>query len=204
MQNKISKERGCHIKLKKYDHFKSLLEEWSLLIDRYCRISKVDAPYWYNERANVGLIAGAAWRCGWLSLEEFQIGKRRGRKKYSGRCDLWLQAGSKEYIIEAKFKETSLNSKNTGSITKDVLTKVSSNVKSSDIDEEMPLGMVFMCPYITKRQSDKIDDKISSMLRELKKSDPDVLGWCFPDNSRRLETDDGFVYPGIIVLINGI
>ncbi len=68
MQSKILQERGCSVKHKKLNHFKLLLEEWSLLIERYCRISEGDAPYWYTERANIGLIAGAAWRCGWLSL----------------------------------------------------------------------------------------------------------------------------------------
>ncbi|MBV9468897.1 MAG: hypothetical protein JOZ57_06590 [Abitibacteriaceae bacterium] len=57
--------------------WETLLEEWVLLIERYCRLAPGKAPYWYSERSNVGLLAGAAWRCGWISLEEFQAEQAR-------------------------------------------------------------------------------------------------------------------------------
>ncbi len=31
-----------------------------------------DLPYWYNERANVGMLSAAAWQAGMVALEEFQ------------------------------------------------------------------------------------------------------------------------------------
>jgi hypothetical protein len=66
--------RGYVIKNRKgLKHWEPLLEEWLLCIERYCRIWKGgDAPYIHKERANIGLLSAAAWRCGWIALEEFR------------------------------------------------------------------------------------------------------------------------------------
>lgn len=63
-----------------------------------------DIAYWYGERALTGLLASASWmtRTGW-SLEEFTGLRRKSRRKNgSGKGDLWLGVGGKEYTIEAK------------------------------------------------------------------------------------------------------
>ena len=72
------------INRKSMQHWASLLEEWLLVNERYCRVMKgEDAPFIYNERAHVGLLAGAAWRCGRISLEEFQCKKGLRNRRLS-------------------------------------------------------------------------------------------------------------------------
>ena len=84
-------------------HWAFLLEEWILLLKRYCRFMGDDAPYFYSERANIGVLAAAAWRAGWVALEEFGI---RKHTKQKGRADLWFWPidQDKEEYIEAKQK----------------------------------------------------------------------------------------------------
>ena len=69
-------------------HWEELLEEWCLVHERYCRLVKDDAIYWYGERPNIAAIAAAAWRCGWVALEEFSQSKGERRSRVSGRADL--------------------------------------------------------------------------------------------------------------------
>ena len=83
---------GHIIPNKRLSDWENIIEEWALLIDRYCRITKDDAPYWYTERANIGVLAGACWRAGYVALEEFQFQKGYSNKpKWSGRADLWCE-----------------------------------------------------------------------------------------------------------------
>ena len=74
-------------------HWSALLERWSQGIDRYIDLTDGDIPYWYKERANVSFLAGAAWQCGWVAMQEFERDKQKpkGRHKtWKGRCDLYL------------------------------------------------------------------------------------------------------------------
>jgi len=73
------------------------------LTEEFCRNVKNDAPYWYNERANVSFLAGAIWRCGGMCLEEYASDKTWEKEKYPGRTDIWFYLDGKEYIAEAKF-----------------------------------------------------------------------------------------------------
>lgn len=90
-----------------------LLEEWLNVLADACQSDGYeDNPWWYNERASLSTLAGAAWRLkGWQALEEFSvakrgyppksgIGDRQGRR---GRCDLYIADHRRHtYGIEAK------------------------------------------------------------------------------------------------------
>lgn len=90
-----------------------LLEAWTDVLDSYCRAHGFeDNPWFYNERATLSTLAGAAWRLnGWTALEEFATKKWGGRPKEGGvesgalrrgRCDLHVSHGSTSFAIEAK------------------------------------------------------------------------------------------------------
>lgn len=87
-------ERGFHVRSPVLKEWQTLFEEWILAVERFCRLSPGDAPYWYTERANVGTLAGAAWRCGWIALEEFQGDKSEQSLGWRGRLDLWLSSSA--------------------------------------------------------------------------------------------------------------
>ena len=77
---------------------KTLLEQWTAMVERYAAIHKyVDNCWWYNERATLSSLAGAAWSMeNWVALEEFSTGTRHKVKADGvesgdlrpGRCDL--------------------------------------------------------------------------------------------------------------------
>lgn len=91
---------------------KTLLEQWILMVERYAHLhSYEDNCWWYNERATLSSLAGAAWSLdGWVALEEFSTGKRHKIKADGiesgdlrpGRCDLYVSNRKKNFAFEAK------------------------------------------------------------------------------------------------------
>jgi len=83
----------------------------------------VDCPWWYTERANVGLFAAGAVRVGEVALEEFNDEKGHGRSKYAGRVDLmiWQGARTKSAAFEAKMAWAQLKER-TDSVDWDITT----------------------------------------------------------------------------------
>jgi hypothetical protein len=76
-------------------------------INRYCKAyNGSDAPYYYNERANVSFLTVASWSSGAIALEEYGTNKRSPKwhasKRGSSRCDLFISAGGTDFQIEAK------------------------------------------------------------------------------------------------------
>ncbi len=61
-----------------------------------------DALYSYNERASIGTLAGAIWKCNGLALEEYSATKGKGDDKSRGRVDLYFHYAGKEVVAEAK------------------------------------------------------------------------------------------------------
>ncbi|MBM4275294.1 MAG: hypothetical protein FJ134_12665 [Deltaproteobacteria bacterium] len=69
--------KGFQINNTELNHWEKLFKQWQSLIERYCKIMEEDdAPFYHTERANIGVLAGAAWKTGWLALEEFIFRKR--------------------------------------------------------------------------------------------------------------------------------
>ena len=84
---------------------------WELSILRYYERTDHDLPWWYTERANISLLAAAAWLCGGIALEEYPIEKGFCGDNYEGRADLYLTIGEEGYAIEGKAMKVSLNFK---------------------------------------------------------------------------------------------
>lgn len=201
--------RGYHIKNRKgLAHWDPLLEEWLLAIERYCRImGGEDAPYWYNERSNIGLLSGAAWRCGRIALEEFQKDKGySNRKKKNGRADLWIAYDNDEDLIEAKFKWVSLFSKNLTSIVDNTLDSASDDVKKSrGNDKEIKsIAVGFFPMYMKNTHIDEVDSIILEMQKQFLKQDYHAVAWCFPKETRTYTNSKANVLPGIFMVIRNI
>ena len=82
---------------------KKVLNEWihclALYVDDPVLGAKYN-PFSYNERVHVSFLAAAAWRCGFVAMEEFRT--RKGDDKAVGRGDLMLKLGKTVLCIEAK------------------------------------------------------------------------------------------------------
>lgn len=100
-----------------------VLDNWCEAALDYARCSRYeDCCWWYNERASLSVLAGAAWRTpGWVALEEFSTRKRgvvpEGEidhgKTVRGRCDLRLENSYSTYALEAKQAWQSVGPKST-------------------------------------------------------------------------------------------
>ena len=201
-------------------HWNALLEEWILSIERFSRVTEGDAPYWYNERANIGVLAGAAWRCGRIALEEFQHekidvtsdgeAKDTAQKPHNGRCDLWIcDDRSAAEIVEAKFKwlNMCMNSEKVVDIANDCLkSAVDDAVKTNNARDDgiKAIGVAFL-PVFAKK--DKVGDietlskVIAVTIRNACKTSSDLVAWCFPKRLREHVASESNNYlPGVIML----
>jgi hypothetical protein len=137
-------KKGFKFNGDKLQHWSSLLEEWLLLIDRYCRrMKKLDLPFFHSEKANTGILAGAAWRAGWITLQEFPATKLNK----IGLGDLWFLPENKNRgeHIEAKLCWTLDH-------IKDDLKNATDDVNKIDKDESyIRIGLLFICPTYHKK-----------------------------------------------------
>lgn len=142
-----------------------LLRAWCDLSLSYCRMHQFeDNPWWWTERASVGLLAAAAWQCkGWTALEEYGSRKRQGRVPEegvssdgnNGRIDLWVCHGTRSFVIEAKQAWQSIGNSASGDDRKVTLGtnaawKDIGKVESYEADTR--LAATFIVPYIPLSQ----------------------------------------------------
>ncbi|MEL7629211.1 hypothetical protein AAGW04_09430 [Pectobacterium aroidearum] len=86
-----------------------LLNGWIQANQRYVDLlGKKDCCWWYNERTNVSVLAGAAWSLGWAAIEEYPSNKRmkgclqENTDTSKGRVDLYITNKNDDVAIEAK------------------------------------------------------------------------------------------------------
>jgi hypothetical protein len=149
-----------------------LLEQWTQLIPEYCAAFKCsDNPWWYGERANLSVLAGAAWRLqnGWHALEEYPADKRRTnggkkgvepvvpedgvektkKKSPRGRCDLYVSHRTTGFVIEAKQAWQNLSSatrKDRFAAAMTLARRDAGNLHADEADHR--IGAVFVVPFI--------------------------------------------------------
>lgn len=97
---------GCDvIKSSVLDWLAPTLRAWGHMVKEYCAAHDDDAPYWYNERANVGMLHAAAWASGCVGVEEYSSVKEDADgNEWQGRRDLYIlnRAAGKAACVEAK------------------------------------------------------------------------------------------------------
>ncbi|HEY1027925.1 MAG TPA: hypothetical protein VGE28_09915 [Pseudomonas sp.] len=104
-------ERSKVVAYEKDRDLTKLLTAWVDAVLRYQSLFPHDNCWWYNERATLSSLAGAAWSLpNWVALEEFSTQKRgkipddemdEGELR-PGRCDLFISNRNRSYAIEAK------------------------------------------------------------------------------------------------------
>ena len=204
---------GYKVKQKRQlDHWAGILEEWILATERYCRVcGGYDAPYFYTEQANVGLLSAAVWRSGGISLTEFQSEKgAKHRPKWGGRVDLWLQAGNIEQVLEAKLLNISMHAnREINDVIAQSMDAALKDAKAtrgnSDADA---LGAVFVIPHIAVSRVgslDNFEEQIEAFIENiLQENNYHAAAWCFPKEMRYDLEDpfkDGYLYPGVMMLV---
>lgn len=202
--------RGYKIKGRKgLSHWACVLEEWMLSIERYTRIMcGEDAPYYYNERANVSVLAGAAWKAGWVALEEFQSEKGyRNRAKTNGRTDLYFANKTSEELVEAKFQWICMGSDNLGGMVKKHMDLAVGDAKRSRANSKnvKSIGIGFFPVYKKNSRIVNVDELIDQTIREFEGQDHHAIAWCFPIEMRdHVSEVSGNLLPGIVMLVKNV
>jgi len=184
-----------------------MCETWAFNIERYTRFTECeDSPYDNNERANVGLLAGAAWSCGNIALEEFQSSKGREGNVVNGRVDLWLMSeNKKEEWVEAKFKRMSIDGNYINNINAvlNLATKDAQHTKGDD--DVTSIGLVFIVFYMKERSPTEVLNSLDTAILNINKQvNADIMAWCFPERDVEHVDKDGYIIPGIIMLGNRV
>ncbi len=186
-------------------HLNPIIIQWIKNINKYSeKCGSEDALYWYNERANVGILSAAAWQCGYFSLEEFSAEKRTKSKenKYSGRIDLWISCKNTEYVFEAKQEYVSISQRATK-----YEEKIERKLKSARKDavnskegNQKAVGLVFVVPYLPCKEKENSESLIQEFLSDIRGINYDFLAYTFPDISMHLSWDDKYIYPGVVLI----
>jgi hypothetical protein len=183
-----------------------MIIEWHQIIEDYGRLVEDDAPYWYNERANISILAGAAWRAGKLALEEFgheksyKRGQNRG-DRWMGRCDLWLIEKKEEELVEAKFKWVPLTSNTfSAKVEASLSDAIDDAHNGKQVRGARSVGVAFIPVYIPIKYKNEIEAHIDQRIKEAKSVSADCIAWCFPEKNRFLTGASGKFYnPGIFL-----
>jgi hypothetical protein len=195
-----------------FPKFGEFLDNWVELAND-SEWGRNDAPWWYNERASVGLLAGAVWsKKGW-AFEEFAIGKGRTRSRRKGRGDLWfkVRSDSHYYIVEAKQIYPSIGAKARKSLPNILKALREACHDVSEIDGEgmsrpRRIGIVFVVPYVRNLQ--EVNLRVADFLKMAKserngKLKDCAIAWVFRRQNQGIPYDDDEEcrYPGVLMLM---
>lgn len=187
--------------------FRPLLREWLTLHARLGREwqSVGDAPWWYNERALLSVLAGAVWRTGGSALEEYSEQKRRDGALAPGRVDLWLSCGPHSFWAEAKAMDIPFT--RSGSQMSRVarcMAEAKADIRRCAPDgSTRRLAIVFGRPYLRPGPRAERERRIEWLVEQAPEVEHDALAWVFTDQ-RRLPTNDDWVCPGAMIWIKEV
>lgn len=179
------------------------IDEWLEINCRYADVAKgQDTLYWYNERANIGALAGAAWKAGICAIEEYAALKKpkSATSKGSGRIDLYLTDESQDAIVEAKICWVAPG---TEPMKLRVKMREACADARRDHDGDQKIGAVF---YVMRVHQERVHEKtLIEEVERIRKTKPDALAWCFPAAVRNLQSErpehKGYVWPGVIIAL---
>jgi hypothetical protein len=209
----IEIEFGTRIQRQEFKHLRPALKGWGEAIKEYCASlsgDDQDAPYYYNERANISLLAAGAWKAG-IALEEYPTSKKRKDDEVSRgspRCDLFILAAKKyEFQIEAKQGWMPAHLKAEAHQRRvERLFTAACKAAAENTESRARVGCVFFTPWWrteSKYKKDPSTHIAHEIKRYLEHGTVDAWAWCFPTTTRgirdRESKGDNRFYPGVIV-----
>jgi len=187
--------------------FRPLLNNWITANVRFVRYWQGDLPWWYNERASISVLAGAAWMTGGLAFEEYTAPKRTGKKRhptYSGRVDLYLKVKEEQFIAEAKYYWSGATSVSaaTSDNLREKLKEACDGIRICPRLRQRKLGILFATPYIAKSQKTRVDELARDWVAAIRSVKCSCCAWVFPKEYRYMGGQ--YVFPGAAVLIQEV
>ena len=191
----------------RFKNLKKVLKTWTKL-NRQFFIQSHDAPWWYNERADISVLSAAAWVAGGLALEEFSTKKGRGQSRRSGRCDLYINLRNSEFACEVKRTLITLT-KSSSTNLKYIKESLKTACKDAGIlgrDEGRRFGVCFAAVCLPKKSALKCDVKLRELQDEIISANFDAIAWSFPREARKLSDDSHsywqkYLFPGSILVM---
>lgn len=184
-----------------------VLQAWIDGIDQYVQLfDGHDLPYWYNERANVGVLSGAAWKAGWVALEEFQSLKMRNPNQsadhtpqdstataepYRGRCDLYVANHTDAFFIEAKACYPLISNLATG--LNAGLELIQADARNADAEAGQHLSALFCAPYAPHAPAGS--EAVAAHLAYAQRAQVDAHAWIAPALAQTTASYNGCYYP---------
>jgi hypothetical protein len=184
-----------------------LLNKWIKTNIELVQYWQDDLPWWYNERASISVLAGAAWKTGGLAFEEYTADKRTGKKrhpKYSGRIDLYLKVKEEQFIAEAKYywSGATFVSATTSEKLREKLKEACDGIRICPRAGQRKLGILFATPYIATSQKARVDELVAEWVAAMTRVESSCSAWVFPKESRYVGGVS--IFPGAAMLIQEV
>ncbi|VVO18131.1 hypothetical protein [Pseudomonas fluorescens] len=187
--------QGMIISNPKLEFLRPMLERWLDCIDRYNQVQgDNDAPYWFDERANIGLLSAAAWMAEMVTLEQAATRKQQEDGDRNGRADLYIANKDERAYLQASQRWPRVNNLN---LTQ-ALAEVVGDARKISYASDLKLGCLFVAPQ--KTQQSATPEELQDMLDDLQKQHTCAVAWYFPYAYRKLRNEAGHYHPGIAVL----
>ncbi|MCM2462420.1 hypothetical protein HGO40_18385 [Pseudomonas sp. CG7] len=187
--------QGMLISNPKLEFLRPLLERWFDCIDRYNAVrGDNDTPYWFDERANLGLLSAAAWMAEMVTLQNAPTRKQNEERERNVSADLFIASTEERAFIQATQRWPKVNNLN---LTQPLL-EATSDAKRISYASDLKLGCLFVSPQ--KAQQSATPEELQDMIDDLQKENTCAVAWYFPYAYRKLRNEAGQYHPGIAVL----
>ncbi|PKH26219.1 hypothetical protein BI292_11855 [Pseudomonas sp. 43NM1] len=188
--------QGMIISNPKLEFLRPLLERWFDCIDRYNAVrGDNDAPYWFDENANRGLLSAAAWMEEMVTLQQTPTRKQTEDGDRNGRADLMIATSDERAWLQTSQRWPKVNGLN---LTQ-ALADITSDARRISYASDLKLGCLFVAPH--KPQQSATPEELQDMLDDLQKEHTCAVAWYFPYAYRKLRNEGGHYHPGIAVLL---
>jgi len=187
--------QGMIISNPKLEFLRPMLERWFDCIDRYNAVrGDNDTPYWFDERANLGLLSAAAWMAEMVTLQNAPTRKQNEEGERNVSADLVIASTDERAFIQATQRWPRVSNLN---LTQP-LAEATSDAKRISYASDLKLGCLFVAPQ--KAQQSATPEELQDMLDDLQKENTCAVAWYFPYAYRKLRNETGHYHPGIAVL----
>jgi len=187
--------QGMIISNPRLEFLRPVLERWFDCIDRYNAVrGDNDTPYWFDEKANLGLLSAAAWMAEMVTLQHTATRKQNEEGERNVSADLFIAGAEDRAFIQATQRWPTVKSLNLTQPLQDV----TSDAKRISYATDLKLGCLFVAPQ--KAQQSATPEELQDMIDDLQKENTCAVAWYFPYNYRKLRNEAGHYHPGIAVL----
>ncbi|MDU9041339.1 hypothetical protein NHG97_21845 [Pseudomonas corrugata] len=187
--------QGMTISNPRLEFLRPVLERWFDCIDRYNAVrGDNDTPYWFDEKANLGLLSAAAWMAEMITLQNTATRKQNEEGERNVTADLFIAGAEDRAFIQATQRWPKVKSLNLTQPLQDV----TSDAKRISYATDLKLGCLFVAPQ--KAQQSATPEELQDMIDDLQKENTCAVAWYFPYNYRKLRNEAGHYHPGIAVL----